>query len=157
MMQVPTVTRSFEQADRALQQLDVALRKRVVVSAARAAANVIKNEAKRRAPVRTGRLRMSIGISRVKEDKAPPGTVQFLVLPKSTITVRRTIRVDGEKTRTKFKLRSYHGLLLEFGTVKMEARPYLRPAAEATTSEVTRAFIDKIHDGVEKQLAKTRR
>ena len=84
-----------------------------VKAALRAGALVIANDAKARAPVRTGTLRRSIGI----EDGPGPYEV--------------SIGTDLE-----------YAPYVEFGTYKMAARPYLRPAFDENVGAARQEIAD---------------
>jgi HK97 gp10 family phage protein len=92
-------------------------------TALKAGGLVIQNDAKRRAPYLTGTLRRSIAM----EDG--PGATEI------------TIGTDVE----------YAGFV-EFGTYKMAARPYLRPAFDENIPEVTRTIAEALSDLIEAAL-----
>lgn len=75
------------------------------------AAERVKQEAKRRCPVRTGRLRRSI-------DKVQQGELAWIV----------TYAVDDPG--------AYYGLFVELGTRFMSPQPFLGPALEAEKPEL---------------------
>ncbi|MBE3590006.1 MAG: HK97 gp10 family phage protein [Firmicutes bacterium] len=79
----------------------------VVDEAAMAGAEVIREGASRRAPVRTGALQEHI-ITQPGEEQSP-GRAEVLIGP------------DKER---------FYGLFVELGTSKMAARPFLRPALD---------------------------
>jgi HK97 gp10 family phage protein len=74
----------------------------------RAVANEIRDDARRRAPRRTGALRRSIRVDNVLDEQ---GAVVY--------------RVGWDKRI------AWYGPLVEFGTEKTRAQPHLRPAADA--------------------------
>lgn len=75
------------------------------------AGKVLRDRAKANAPVRTGLLRSSIFAAEGKPDKADV--------------------VVGVSHKT-----APHGHLVEYGTVKMSARPFLRPAITSSKAQV---------------------
>jgi HK97 gp10 family phage protein len=101
---------------------------RALREAAKQGAEVIVQEAKRRAPVDTGTLRDSIRSKFVKR-RSDSVTVEIGPGPKG-----------------------YYGYFLEFGTSKMAARPFLRPAmdecnqraAEETQHTMVEAVLEEV-------------
>jgi len=80
------------------------------------AAEITRDEAKRRAPVQSGRLRDSI---RVNLGERAGGKAESIVV-----------------------VGAFYGYFVEHGTRKMSARPYLRPAIDATRSQIRQAVGD---------------
>jgi len=79
------------------------------------AAEVVANDARRRVPVASGKLKSSIRVVRLKGD------------------TRRNIRVyAGNRT----KGGAYYAHMVERGTVKMKAKPFLRPALNASKAQI---------------------
>lgn len=85
-------------------------------------AKIIRDEARRRAPVYTG-------------------------------TLKRSIKARRGKRRAKYYATAYaaadrkiapHAHLVEYGTVKMNAKPYWRPAVDATREQVMRTVNEGI-------------
>lgn len=94
----------------ALARLDGPFKEKLARSMAVAGGQVLRDEAKHHAPVDTGLLRDSIYLA-FKEDRSTGGQVVYSVSWNS-------------KTAP-------HGHLIEFGTYKMPAKPFLRPAYDA--------------------------
>lgn len=105
---------------RKLLTLPAKLRDRELRAATGAAAKVVRDEARARAPVDTGLTRDNIIAAR-----------------------RRAERYDEEyavTVRHKGKGRPFYWKFIEFGTVKLAARPFLRPAFESATYRAINAF-----------------
>lgn len=77
-------------------------------------ADEIVGEAKRLVPVRTGRLRNSIGIEEIR---------------KLSIVIAATAPYAG---------------IVEFGTSRMVARPYMRPAIQKNLTHFVNAFFQRM-------------
>lgn len=137
-----------------LSKLPAIIQKKVVDKASRASAKVIATEAKKRVARRTGLLARSIGVAKAKPRNTPDGMVRFYVLPKTKVTISRRVVVNGKKGRLKAKTRVFYGHFLEFGTKKMKAKPFLLPAAKATSSKVVSTFKEKVFEEVEKEVRK---
>lgn len=79
------------------------------------AAEVIASGARQRVRVASGKLKNSIRVTRLKGDS------------------RRNIRVyAGNRT----KGGAYYAHMVEYGTAKMNAKPFLRPALNAAKSQI---------------------
>ena len=110
--------------ERLLKELGPVPAGRLGQNALMAGARVIAAEARRRVPVDTGELKRSIG---VRSD--------------------RGLRRAGGDTRQAFVTASArHAGLVEFGTVRMAAQPYLRPAADESAG----AALDKLGENLGK-------
>ena len=119
-----------------LQTLPKNIQNNVVVGGIRAGANVVREEARRLVPVDKGDLKKSLATIR---RKAKQGEITFSV------------------TASKGKHRSWHGHFVEFGTSKMVAKPFLRPALENKQDEVLEAAKDYIGNRLPNEVAKARR
>ena len=118
-----------------LNKLPEKVQKRVITGAVRASAKPIVQEAKRLAPVKTGNLKKSIGITKIRSKSKTE--VVFAVSP------RKTAKYDG-----------FYGRFVEFGTRKMSPKPFLRPAYEKMSDECLRAFREYMIKRIDKELAK---
>lgn len=99
--------RGLQDLKRVLEAFPVKIEKNIMRGAVRAGAKVIQEEAKRNARVLTGQMRRGIKI----------GT-----------------NSRGGRVTAKVRARGPHGYLAlfhEFGTVKMRAHPFLRPALDS--------------------------
>lgn len=128
-----------------LRELDQQLRSfgpRMAANALRAACNagaqVIRKQAQSLAPLLTGRLsRKAIYVRRAKE--LSTGASQSYV-----VAVRRGTK-EAKKDRD-----AYYWWFIEFGTRKMAARPFLRPAFEAKKFEA----LDRVKEKLAQWIAK---
>ncbi|MDO9304632.1 MAG: HK97 gp10 family phage protein [Sulfuricurvum sp.] len=102
------------------------LEKRVIRAAVRQGANVIKKKAQDYVPVDKGDLKKSIKVSGVK---AKPGVIAFKVRP------------TGNKKKG---ISIFYGRFQEFGTSKMAAHPFMRPAYDEAGEDVLNVVIDTI-------------
>ncbi|MFK5937723.1 MAG: HK97 gp10 family phage protein [Sulfurimonas sp.] len=124
-----------EEILRKLNKLPEKVMKNVVVGAIRASAKPIIEEAKRLVPVRTGRLKKSIGV--VKRKSKDKDIVIFSISP------RKTKHLNG-----------WYGRFIEDGTSKMAPHPFFRPAYEKegeNTIEFAKKYMRK---RIDKELAK---
>ena len=137
----------LDQLKAALQELPKRIGRNVLRGAIGAGAAVIRKEAQARAPVYTGS---------VAKGHPPPGTLrrsiyqtQVRELSSDTRQVFRVGVRKGKQFRKQGKKGNlsqdaFYAHMVEFGTVKMTARPFLRPAFEARKSaavEAIRAYL----------------
>jgi HK97 gp10 family phage protein len=136
-----------------------------VSRALRRAANVIRDEAKRNVPIDTGTLRDAITVSRKKPSPGENGE-KFLVwlgpkFSRKYVRNRRNLQMNRYSDTTGAKTYEvdtpyFYGRFLEYGTSKMTARPWMRPAfaAKAETAIITaRTELLKEIDKITKKLA----
>lgn len=122
---------------KALNQFPKNIQKNVMVGAIRAGSNIVRDEARRLAPIDTGNLKKSIATIRRKGDK---NTVQFSVTPS------KGGNHDG-----------WYAHFLEFGTSNMSAKPFLRPAFESKQDEVLQATKEYIANRLPNEVEKAKR
>lgn len=109
----------------------------VMVGAIRAGANVIRDEARLRAPKKTKELAKSI-VS-IKRRAEVINQVKFSVTP--------------SKGKNKAGWRAH---FIEFGTSKMSAKPFLRPAFEVSENKSLDAAKEYIAKRIPEEVAKAR-
>lgn len=120
---------------RVLRSMPKEVSDKVVASAVRAGAAVVRKEAIARAPVRSG-------------GRPKPGNL------KKSIRALRTRKTEHDVTYLVGPTgRGFYGLFLEFGTSRQAKRPWLRPAFEATADRAL-ATIGKTLGTKIKQAAK---
>lgn len=131
------IVTGIPEIDRALKQLPAVVGKKVIRQALRKGAKVIQAEAKRLAPVKTGRLK--------KEIKVRSGN-------RSRKRVNVNVLVDGEK----FEGGDFYPAYVEYGTPTAEAHPYMRPAYEKEGANAARIIEKEIAEGIEREVKKLR-
>lgn len=100
--------------------------RKVLRSSVRKGANIIRDKARAYVPVDQGELKKSITISGAKYRK---GTIAFAIRPRKN--KKRGITV-------------FYGKFVEFGTSKMAAQPFMRPAYDEAEKEVLDVVISDI-------------
>ncbi len=126
---------------RALLELPVELQKGPLRAAVSAGAKVVQDKARELAPEDTGTLKRAIYRTRSKEGSS---AVQEMAI----VGAR-----SGKRLRRR-GLDAYYWRFLEFGTSKMAARPFLRPAFDTTMSQQVEAIAQKLKAGIERAVAK---
>jgi HK97 gp10 family phage protein len=152
--------KGLKELQAALNQLPREVQKRPLRAAVSAAAKVIQDEAKRRAPIDTGNLRKAVYRTRSRSGSGP-GQETFLVAVKkgkaeyaNTARNRRLNRV-GKKYQTQGE--AYYWRFLEFGTAKMAAKPFLRPAFENKKQMAVDVLKQKLGDAITKTAMKLKK
>lgn len=130
----------------AMLELPKGIARNVLRGAVNAGATVIKDEAKARAPVYTGD---------VGKGHPPAGTLKRALYQKQirekSSAVLQTFFVGVRHGKSAKKLKNstvdaYYASFVEFGTSKMAAKPFMRPAFEAKKTasvEAIKAYLEK--------------
>lgn len=141
----------LKELQQALKALPDRIAKNVLRGSVGAGAAVIRKEVQQRAPVYTGE---------VSAGHPPPGTLKRAVYQKqirelSTLTkqtffvgVRKGKKYQKQGKRGNLSQDAFYASWVEFGTSKMAARPFMRPAFEAKKS----AAVDAIRDYLAKRI-----
>ncbi len=144
----------LEEMKRQLQALPAEMRKSVVNPALLLAAKSLQQAVKDRAPVKTGALRDNIIVYRDRHPERDGATAKYSVLVrkiKLNRSVRRLLRrVRGAGAAVKISDDAFYWRFPEFGTSKMVARPFFRPAIEQTKG----TFIATVGEGLQKGMDK---
>lgn len=111
--------------DAALDKFAAKVQGDVIISGAAAAAREFYDEARERVPVQTGKLRDAI-YRTLSRDNTTPG--------------RAVYHVSWNKRKAP------HGHLVEFGTSRAPAHPFLRPAYEAAKYDAAAAAIVRMKE-----------
>jgi HK97 gp10 family phage protein len=121
---------------------------RVLRNATRSAAAVIKDEAVRRAPRRTGKLAKNIV---VLTQRTRNGDIS------SGVHIRgrnpRTGNSDN-KMKTKDSRNAFYWRFVELGTSEMTAIPFIRPAYDARQEEAVKVAFDTANRAIDEALTK---
>ena len=135
--------KGLAELNRALAELPPRLARNVLRGSVAAGAAVIRQEAKERAPRYAGE---------VAAGHPPPGTLKRAIYSAQARRLSSLLEqvyhvgvVSGKrakvgKTKSGKSKDAYYWRFVEFGTVKMAARPFLRPAFEAKKLEAVEAI-----------------
>lgn len=120
---------------------------------------VIRDEARRRAPVDTGNLRDNI--IAVRKRKSPQGNEGYFIEVRRKRRKYANTRANRRKQRAGMTYESmgeaYYGMFIELGTAKMPAQPFLRPAFESKKVEAVEVFRAEFAKAVAAAEKKVRR
>lgn len=123
----------LKELNKELKKLPEEFRVKSLAAAAGAAARVVRDEAKRLAPVDTGNLQGAIRVQKKKSPSKYLAKYQVNVKPKGKVT----IITRGKKNRNNS---TYYAQFIEEGTAKMPARPFMRTALAFKKREAVKKF-----------------
>lgn len=125
-------------------------------NATRAAAVVFRDAIRGTAPVRTGLLKASLVVNKRRSSEGPH-VVKYGVRLKqakkqkySNTSANRRSRRVGKKYQAEGP--AFYGRFLEYGTSKMSARPFMRPAFGPNVNKAIEAFKARMAKAVEDAL-----
>ncbi|MGV8925012.1 MAG: HK97-gp10 family putative phage morphogenesis protein [Ewingella sp.] len=131
-----------------LKVLSKAENRKVLRDATRAAATVFKDEAVKRAPVRTGKLKKNIV---VMTQRSRNGDISSGVHVRGTNP--RTGNSDS-KTKGSSRNNAFYWRFVEMGTSKMPGVPFIRPAYDARQEDAARAAFSRANQAIDEALSK---
>lgn len=155
----------LEELRRALRMLPENVQKNVLASATQKGAIVIRDDARPRVPVlqqadprrKAGALRDAVRATRGKRNGSVGSAFVYVrMLTKKAIAKFKRgraaagLRVKGAANPDD----PFYWRFVEFGTSKMAARPFLRPAFEAKKIDAAERIKDALREGIEKEAAK---
>ena len=131
-----------EEFAKALAKIPEALARHVQGGGALAVAQIIRKAARNLVPVDTGALKRSIRVRQVSQK------IQIKILgPPVRIPRSASQALAGNQKG------AFHGHLVEFGTIKSKAQPFLEPAVRTSHSQFLRAYAE----GSQKRFASAMR
>ena len=145
----------LDQLAQALRELPKRVARNGLRGAVYAGAKVIRDEAKLKAPVATAPL----GV-----DKPPQGTLKRSIIMKQVpelsseqkqtffVTVRHGKKYRKQGKNGNLSQDAWYWRFVEFGTVKMTARPFLRPAFEGKKYEAVDAIKNRLAERIEQAV-----
>jgi HK97 gp10 family phage protein len=145
----------------ALKELPNKVRVRVLVGANRKTMQRALRIAKSLVPEDTGQLKKSLGIRTFKNAKR--GTVTATLGPRKGFAGEFQSKTLGRGEGGRFQTilggkrrvdPQKYAHLVEFGTVKTEARPFLRPALQQVEGDIESTYAKEVFDGIEREWDK---
>jgi len=127
----------LQELERKLIEMGPKLARNGLRAAVSAGARVVTAEAKVRVPVDSGTMRRAIYSKQIREESGDSQQTFY-------VGVRH-----GKKEQKKNR-DAYYFPFVEFGTEKMAARPFMRPAFESTKEKSVGAIKDKLAERVNK-------
>jgi len=138
----------LRQLGEAMRGLSEDVRTKVARQAVAAGASVVRKAARDKAPVDSGNLKASMIMKRIRETNL---TEEYIVTPRKGKTR------DGKAAKRgqgKLGKDAYYARFVEFGTVKVPARPFIRPAMEDNVQRATQAIADRLAARIKKVSGK---
>lgn len=122
--------------------------KNIMAGALSSGAAIIRDEARKLAPRDTGEMVRDIMIKKARQSKGSD-FIEYQVFVRS-----------GKKSRLAGKKRnvdrdSFYWRFVEFGTSKMAAKPFMRPAFEKMKSQAVERFREYLAARIDKEAAKS--
>lgn len=145
----------LKELDRQLRALPERVAGNALATAVSAGARVIRDEVIARAPVDTGALKSQIFTKRLRSPSASEKTSIVGVrggLAKYANT-KRNVRSGKAGQSYKTNGKTFYWKFIEFGTSKLAAYPFLRPAFDAKEQEAVKAMTDKLDERIQKAVA----
>lgn len=145
---------------RAMQQLPPVIQQKCLRQAVVPGAQVIRNAAQDLVRQRTGLVKRAIRIGYNKQESTP-GRAVYHVFVSGTVKRAGGSFAMGRRAIKKLRAKGEQGKIfdafywrfIEFGTVKMAAKPFMRPAFDATSHEAVATITSKLADLIEKEAA----
>lgn len=117
--------------------------RRSIKKGLRKGANLLRDEVKKRVPVKTGKLKKNI----VSGQRGNMAGVYIRGTNKEGTNSDTTMKADDPKN-------AFYWRLVEYGTSHSPAQPFIRPAFDDKESEAEKAVIDGIMEDIDKVLLK---
>lgn len=135
----------FRELAAALRELGPRVAKNALRRSVSSGAAVIRDAAKSNAPEDTGKLKRAIGIKRSKDARGEMSAKYqvFVRQAKNGSIGQKNVKAYG-------KFDAFYARWIEFGTSKMPAQPFLRPAFESQKENAVESIKEKLTDGVQK-------
>jgi len=119
-----------KELEKKLLSFEPKLGRKIIRQALRAGAKVIHTAAKANVPVDTGALKQSLKVKAMRKRRHSYGVM--------------VATSDGW-----FKGDEFYGAFLEFGTSKMPAKPFVRPAFDAEKDNAEKIIKNQLQQGIE--------
>ena len=125
------------------QRLSRSLANKAVRDAVMAGAKLARDKTRQSAPVRSGKLKKNIVVTRPRQQDTPGAAV-------AGVSVKRP---SGRKRQSpKPESAPYYWRFLEFGTSQMNAKPFLRPAWDNYLPQIEDAVRSKLAQAIDQAL-----
>ncbi len=120
-------------------------------------AQLVKDDARAHVPVGSGALRDNIIIWRDRNPGQIGANEHYRVMVrkiKLTRKVKALLRRVRKVASIRLREDAYYWRFLEFGTSKMRARPFLRPAFDNNKGAINSTFIETLSKGIDDAVKK---
>lgn len=149
----------FDDLKKKLTLLPKNIGRNVLRGAVNAASTVVRQDAVRRAPLYVALAAASGGDKAIAKGHPPAGTLKRSIYQKQirekSNELKQTFYVSVRHGKTdKNTVDAYYAHMVEWGTVKMGARPFLRPAFEARREAAIEAMRLYLANRIPNEIAK---
>lgn len=135
--------------NKTIKMLPGELQQKVYLQGLRKGGNIVRDEMKSRAPYGTDFQKRSY----VKKNKSGMATTRFVKL-RDEIRVTVTLKTDISFAIAVHVGSAYWGMFSEFGTSHQAAKPWMRPAFDATSQTALDAIGEQLGKGIERTAAR---
>ena len=143
MLDINLDVRRLGELEEDFTRLSAAMANTAIRAAVMAGANVARDKTRKSAPVRSGKLKKQIVVTRVPQQITPGAAVAGL-------RVRRPGRKKGSTPQPESS--PYYWFFLEWGTSKMAAKPFVRPAWDNHLTQIENAVRSKLAQAIDHAL-----
>lgn len=135
-----------DELDRKLSQMEPKIAKKHMAKALRAGAKLVLQATRARVPVLTGALKQSLAVRVGKRKRGrKEQSIQVLIDTKK-VPELVTIGKDGK--------RYFYPAAIEYGTRRMAAKPFMRPAFDASKMEALNATMIALRNAIDQEATK---
>ncbi len=132
--------KGFKELASALRELPQRVSRNALRAAVNAGATEIKKEARIQSPVDTGLLKKNLYQKQVREASGPNRQTFYVGVRQGVVRNK-----DGTK-----KDMPFYWKFMEFGTSKLPAAPFLRPAFESKKEDAVKRISEKLDERIQK-------
>jgi len=152
MADVTVQFEGFAELAKALHELPERVARNGLRAAVNAGANVIKKEAISKAPELTGALKANLYQKQIREKSGPVRQTFYVGVKNGVAKYAKTAanRRAGKVGVYKNAGSTFYWRFIEFGTSKMPAKPFLRPAFEGQKENAVKAIGAKLDERIQK-------
>lgn len=146
--------KGLKELSKALKDFPKNVQNNILTSAIRSGATTIQKEAKNNVAVDTGLLKKSIIVKRRRSKKE---IIKFSIGIRRIKDAREWFEKKQNSKYFKEKPKdAYYAHMVEFGTSKMEAKPFMRIALEAKAEEVIGEVRKKMQQRIDKEIQRSK-
>lgn len=119
---------------------------------------IIRDEARARAPKKSGNLAKNIVARRDRDPRSNGASERYTIGVKhKRWTAKKKAKARRADGSIDYGDDPYYWRFPEFGTEKQKAEPYMRPAFEVKKQQALDAFVDSIGPGIQRAVQKAKR
>lgn len=129
---------------------------RTLRDAVQAGAKVAQEAIKARVPVRSGLLKRNIvrgGFRSESPQNTQTAIVKIRRVKKKYANTKANRRAGNAGTGYEADGPAFYGRMVELGTVKMRAQPFMRPGFDSAESQISKSVEDVIAAGIDRVLS----